>query len=118
MIGECAWRTGRHDDAVVEFQIALKTFIETGERLSLPEIFDELAALAVRRDQAISGARLLGSADQLRREMSVPVWDPVEVDRTTRKLRNSLGQRAFEAEVEWGRVAPESEMTAVAASVD
>jgi predicted ATPase len=118
MIGECAWRTGRHDDAVVEFQVALKTFIETGERLSLPEIFDELAALAVRRDQAISGARLLGSADQLRREMSVPVWDPVEVDRTTRKLRNSLGQRAFEAELEWGRVAPESEMTAVAASVD
>ena len=56
MIGECALRTGRPDDAVIELQVALKTFVETGERLSLPEIFEELAAVAVRRDQAVSGA--------------------------------------------------------------
>jgi predicted ATPase len=118
MIGECAWRTGRHDDAVVELQIALETYIETGERLSLPEIFEELAALAVRRDQAVSGARLLGSADQLRREMNVAVWDPVELDRTTSELRRILGDTGFETEAEFGREMPESEVIAVAASVN
>ena len=117
MIGECALRTGRPDDAVIELQVALKTFVETGERLSLPEIFEELAAVAVRRDQAVSGARLLGSADRLRKEMNVPVWDPVELDRTTSELRRILGEARFETEAEFGREMPESEVIAVGASV-
>jgi predicted ATPase/class 3 adenylate cyclase len=118
MIGECAWRGGRLDEALIELQAALTNSVETADRQSLPEIFDELAAVAARRDRAVSAARLVGAARRLREEMNVPVWDAVELDRTTSMLCQALGRSALEAEIAIGRDASDAAILAVAADID
>jgi predicted ATPase/class 3 adenylate cyclase len=118
MIGECAWRRGRLDEALTELQAALTISVETGDRQSLPEIFDELAAVAARRDQVVLAARLLGAACRLREEINVPVWDAVELERTTSMLCEALGRSALDAETAIGRDAPDAVILANAAAID
>jgi predicted ATPase/class 3 adenylate cyclase len=93
MIGECARRCGDVAGGKKHLRQALLLLRDLGQRLGVPELLQEAAALAERPHTA---ARILAASDRLLGELGVARWDPTDYEHTLATTRKRLGEDAFD----------------------
>jgi hypothetical protein len=118
MLGECLRREGLNADALRELRLGLDVAAEAGDLGTVYEALQELAALAVTRDQVESAARLLGASERLRRELGVPVWEPDDVARVVASLAAALDESQTEVLRAAGAALSLKEAIELARSID
>jgi predicted ATPase len=111
MVAECARRLGDVQTGKFYLRRGLALERELGHRAAFPELLQEIAAVADSRHVA---AQLLAAADRLAKENDLPRWDPADLARTIKLVRDDLGPD-FAAAWEAGTRLTEEEALALAA---
>ena len=97
MVAECCRRLGEIEAAQREFRGSILEVARTEPAL-VPELLQEVGALALLDEQPVPAARLLAASDSLRNEVGVVRWDTDDYERNVATLQMVLGDEGFAAE--------------------
>lgn len=86
-LGACYRRLDLLEEAATHLQRALEATSALDDLSLLMDTIVEIAALALRRDDEVAAARLLGGADRLRSELGFPLYDVSDYEENLIALR-------------------------------
>ena len=97
MVAECCRRLGEIEAAQQEFRGSILEIAELEPTL-VPELLQEVGALALADEKPVPAARLFAASDSLRNEIGMARWDTDDYERNVAALRIVLGDEDFAAE--------------------
>ena len=97
MVAECCRRLGEIEAAQQEFRGSILEIAELEPTL-VPELLQEVGALALADEKPVPAARLFAASDSLRNEIGMARWDTDDYERNLAALRIVLGDEDFAAE--------------------
>jgi predicted ATPase len=97
MIAECCRRLGEIEAAQQGFRGSMQVLAEAEPAL-VPELLQEVGALALIDEKPVPAARLLAASDSLWNEIGMVRWDTDDYERNVAALRMVLGDEGFAAE--------------------
>jgi tetratricopeptide (TPR) repeat protein len=117
MLGECDRRLGDLRPARERLRRALQLLLGLEMRSAIPEVLQEIAG-AYLIEQPTRAATLLAASERLRAEMGLPRWDRGDYETSVSRLRDLLGEEAFDTAWQAGLAMPDDETLAHALSMD
>jgi tetratricopeptide (TPR) repeat protein len=97
MVAECCRRLGEIEEAQQGFRGSIQVLAEAEPAL-VPELLQEVGALALMAEKPVPAARLLAASDSLWNEVGAVRWDTDDYERNVAASRVALGDERFAAE--------------------
>ncbi len=99
---------------------SLELHSELRDRWRMSSVLEDLAAIALAQDNVPQAARLLGAAEAMREAIGTVIapCERLQHNQTTKMVRTSLGDEAFDAALRQGQLASMDELTADLPSAD
>jgi len=115
MVAQCGRRLGHLHQARDSFRRSVPVLAEA-EPAFIPELLQEVGALALVNKRSTSATRLLAASDVLWDDVGMPRWDVDDYEQNVADLREALGHELFDSEWRIGSRMPSDEALGLARS--